>query len=171
MGGACWVTLEDLSPVLLNGSGSGAPASSWRLFHSPCGQAGIQPVFPRVQFHPITPGYNHVLQSPKQFFSFLAIRALHPGISTFPSHCHLSWLPPFINHSLHTQALVFPHPHPVGPHLPGPWMPTFRGNYLPHPLCTQPKRRNGLVRLQIPSQACSEFATCQQPESALLALQ
>lgn len=64
------------------------------------GQEDIWPVFSFVWFHPITSGYIHVVYSPKQFFSSMAICVLHTGIANFPSHYHPFILSPFINQSL-----------------------------------------------------------------------
>lgn len=92
--------LYDFS-FLLNASGLHLflleSVSQSRKSHS---QEDIWPVFSFVWFHPITSGYIHVVYSPKQFFSSMAVCVLHTGITNFPSHYHPFILSPFINQSL-----------------------------------------------------------------------
>lgn len=101
--------VEDLQRLydfsfLLNASGNEACTSFfWSLSRKSRGQEDIWPLFSFVQFHPIISGYIHVVYSPKQFFSSIAVCVLHTGITYFPRYCHPFFLSSFINQSL--QAL------------------------------------------------------------------
>lgn len=160
--------LYDFS-FLLNASGLHLflleSVSQSRKSHS---QEDIWPVFSFVWFHPITSGYIHVVYSPKQFFSSMAVCVLHTGITNFPSHYHPFILSPFINQSL--QPLY--HLCCWSSLIPVQLVIISSAHGYPHlgsdPLWMQPKSHHGFICLQTASKTYTESVTWHGSESDLV---
>lgn len=155
---------------------------------------GLEPLFFRVCFTvqkvpwsrrylayificPVSSGYTHIVYSPKQFFSLIAVCVLCTGITYLPRYYHPFFLSPFTNQSLqpfyhlcHWSSLT---PiHSIGHHFLSPWMVSHHSFICPQATskaCTESVTWHGsesdLVPCVLSVPSCSAVANCFSPQT------